>query len=362
MGLSWKDLTEIMSKIIKVLVTGAGAVLGQGILRSLHDINTKLPNLEIHTADPDFRSSGHWLSDKAHLIPMAYDENYEKIILSIIKEEGINFILIGTDVELTFFSKNKLLIEKSTGAKIIVSPEEVIAIANDKFLTAQFLKENGFPFPKSVMANNASGIKDFLAENNLPFLAKPVDGARSKGVVLIDSIVKLNEVLENPKNLVIQEFLSEEEGEFTSGAVVIKGKCVSVVTLRRDLRDGNTYRAYYKNEYEKYTSFISNVAEVLKVDGPVNFQFRISNGQPKIFEINGRFSGTTPIRYMFGFNEVNSILRHYVYEEEVQKPKLREGVVLRSWSDLFIDEDVLNHFSNNNFLKNPKSEYFGFKL
>ena len=42
---SWNVLMVIMSKIIRVLVTGAGAVLGQGILRSLHNENSKIDNI-----------------------------------------------------------------------------------------------------------------------------------------------------------------------------------------------------------------------------------------------------------------------------------------------------------------------------
>ena len=358
---SWNVLMVIMSKIIRVLVTGAGAVLGQGILRSLHHENGKIDNIEIHSADPDIRSSGHWLAHKAHIIPMASDPKYGETLLSLINSERIDYVLIGTDVELLYFSKNRASIEEFTNSKIVVSPEKVIQIANDKYLTACFLRDNGFPFPNSVMASDKVRVEKFLKENLFPLLAKPVDGARSKGVIIIKDIEDIKSILQNPQNLVIQEYLEEGEGEFTSGAVVVNGICSSVVTLKRDLRDGNTFRAYYKKDYEQYTNFISNVAEKLGVEGPVNFQFRISNGEPKIFEINGRFSGTTPLRFMFGFNEVNAILRHFIFGEKIEKPLLREGAVFRAWADLFIDEGSLDSFSNLKIMDNPKSTYFGFK-
>lgn len=358
---SWNVLMAIMSKKIRILVTGAGAVLGQGILRSLRHEIDKIDDIEIHSADPDFRSSGHWLAHKAHIIPMANDPVYGEALLSLIQSENIDYVLIGTDVELLYFSRNKVSIEDLTCAKIIVSPVKVIEIANDKYLTACFLRDHGFPFPNSVMASDKVGVEEFLKINSFPLLAKPVDGARSKGVIIIKDIEQIRSILHNPENLVIQEYLEEDEGEFTSGAVVINGRCTSVVTLKRDLRDGNTYRAYYHKDYERFTNFISNVAEKLGVEGPVNFQFRISNGEPKIFEINSRFSGTTPLRFMFGFNEVIAILRHYIYGEKIEKPVLREGAVFRTWADLFIDEDFLHTFSNSQIIVNPKSTYFGFK-
>ena len=49
-----------------ILVTGAGAVLEQGIIRSL--IVNRLDNIIIHSADPEVKSTGHFLSDKYFLI------------------------------------------------------------------------------------------------------------------------------------------------------------------------------------------------------------------------------------------------------------------------------------------------------
>lgn len=352
---------EIMINKIRVLVTGAGAVLGQGILRALLQDIGRIDNIEIHSADPDIKSTGHWLAHKAHLIPMANDPAYGSAMIALIKNELIDFVLIGTDVELLFFSCNKSYFDEVLHTKIIVSPQNVIEIANNKYFTANFLRENGFPYPKSVMANDKAGVMKFLDENAFPFLAKPVDGARSKGIILVKGLDDLEEIINNPQNLVIQEYINGDEGEFTSGAVVIDGKCVSVVTLRRDLRDGNTYRAYFKNDYHKYTPLISNVAERLGVEGPVNFQFRIANGEPKIFEINSRFSGTTPLRYIFGFNEVNSILRYHLFNEKIEMPTLREGAVFRAWSDLFVDQNALDMFADLKIMENPESKYFGFK-
>jgi hypothetical protein len=49
--------------MINILVTGAGAVLGQGIIRSL--LENRLNNIIIHSAYPEVKSTGHFLADKA---------------------------------------------------------------------------------------------------------------------------------------------------------------------------------------------------------------------------------------------------------------------------------------------------------
>lgn len=340
-----------------ILVTGAGAVLGQGILRCIRESKR---DYMVHTADPDWRSTGHWLGNKAHIIPMATDSLYLIKIEEILEKEKIDVLLIGTDVELPIFSKEKTRLEKMYNVNIVVSNEFVIEIANDKWKTAEFLKENGFSYPYSYLTTDKEGMANLANKAEFPYFAKPVDGARSKGIVIINNINDLDSITSYHNNLVVQEFLPDTDGEFTSGCVVINGITQFVVTLKRDLRDGNTYRAYYDEEYEIYTPFIKMVAEKLGVDGPCNFQFRIKNNKPVIFEVNARFSGTTPIRSFFGSNEVIAILDLILYNDPIAQPKLREGVVLRAWADLFINKDVAQSFSNAEVVNNLNAEYFPF--
>ena len=342
-----------------ILVTGAGALLGQGILRLLQisDFSKK-----IFTADPDPKSSGHWLGDYAIIIPKVNEPNYIYAIEKVIVEHKIDAVLVGTDVELHILSKHKDKFFKKYNCKLIVSSEEVITIANNKFLTAKFLEKNNFPFPFSVMANDKEGLNEIEQKFGFPLFAKPFDGARSVGIKKIENHNELMEIYNSNSNLVVQQFLPETEGEYTSGCIVVHGKCKAIVTLKRDLRDGNTYRAYIDSETAKYDKFIIPIAEKLNPDGPVNFQFRILNEKPVIFEINGRFSGTTPLRHFFGFNEVEAILKYNLFNTEIKTPTLKNGMVLRTWSDIFIDENEFNKLKDEEILENPVATFHNFSL
>ena len=342
-----------------ILVTGAGALLGQGILRLLNI--SDFPK-KIYTADPDPRSTGHWLGDCALTIPKASDNNYIDEIKKIVIDFKIDTLLVGTDVELNKFARVKDQFLKEYNCKVVVSSEDVVNIANDKFLTAKFLEDNGFPFPKSVMATNKEDLLKLKDEVGFPLFAKPIDGARSMGLVKIDNLDELLAIYDENSNLVVQQFLSEDLGEYTSGCVVVEGKCKAIVTLRRDLRDGNTYRAYRDSQSDIYDNFIREIAEKLNPDGPVNFQFRILDGKPVVFEINGRFSGTTPLRSFFGFNEVEALLKYYLFDEEIKMPELRNGMVFRTWSDIFVDEKEFNDLKNNKILENPEAVFYNFNL
>lgn len=342
-----------------ILVTGAGALLGQGILRLLQiaDFSKK-----IYTTDPDPRSTGHWLGDYAITVPMANDPNFIDSIKKIVETYNIDALLVGTDVELPILSRYKDEFSKKYNCKIVVSSEEVINIANDKFLTAAFLEKNNFPFPFSVMANDKEKLNEIEQKFGFPLFAKPFDGARSIGAKKIVNHNELMDIYSPGSNLVVQQFLSDTEGEFTSGCLVINRKCKAIVTLKRDLRDGNTYRAYIDDETSKYDNYIIPIAEKLNPDGPVNFQFRILNGKPVIFEINCRFSGTTPLRHYFGFNEVEALLNHYLFGKEIELPTLKNGIVLRAWSDIFIEEDEFKTLKNNTFIANPNAIFYNFSL
>jgi carbamoyl-phosphate synthase large subunit len=342
-----------------ILVTGAGALLGQGILRMLQVSNFEK---KIFTVDPDPRSTGHWLGDYAITIPKAIDENYIEKIVEIVIKHKIDAILVGTDVELPIFSKHKINFLKNYNCRIIISSEEVIEIANDKLLTAAFLEKNNFPYPFSVMANDKSSLLEIEKRLGFPLFAKPFDGARSLGIKKIENQEELMEIYDPGSNMVVQQFLSETEGEYTSGCTVVEGKCKAIVTLKRDLRDGNTYRAYIDEKTAKYDEFIIPIAEKLNPDGPVNFQFRICNGKPIIFEINGRFSGTTPLRHFFGFNEVEALLKYYFFNEEIKTPVLKNGIVLRAWSDIFIENTEFAKLKKEGVLENANAIFYNFSL
>lgn len=342
-----------------ILVTGAGALLGQGILRCLNFSRT---DYHIVSVDPDVKATGHALANISYKVPYVSNPQYQEKVEEIITKENIDIILIGTDVELPFFANARKYLEETHKLKVLVSKSSVISIANSKWLTAEFLRKNNFPFPHSALTTDVHKIEELKSKINYPLIAKPDDGARSKGIEMIENDEDLNRICSYSNNLIVQELLSNGEyGEFTTGCIVVDKKCLAMVSMVRDLRDGNTWRAYRVND-SPYDDVIASIAEALEVDGPVNFQYRIRESQPVVFEINCRFSGTTPIRYMFGFNEVEALLNYHLNGQIIEQPKLREGTVLRTFSDVYIDNELLKRFEENGVTNAFNCEYYPFKI
>src|SRR5262249_62287726 len=107
------------------------------------------------------------------------------------------------------------------------------------------------------------------------------------------------------------------------------------IVLRRDLIQGTTYRTELVQD-DAVGAQIVAMAQALGVEGVCNFQFRIVDGQPFVFEINARFSGTSGIRYLYGFNDPEMVFASTCLGQPIVQPVLRSGVVMRYWNEIHL--------------------------
>src|SRR5262249_50030064 len=107
------------------------------------------------------------------------------------------------------------------------------------------------------------------------------------------------------------------------------------IVLRRDLIQGTTYRTELVQD-DAVGAQIVAMAQALGVEGVCNFQFRIVDGQPFVFEINPRFSGTSGIRYLYGFNDPEMAFEQACLGSIIAQPSVRPAVVLRYWNEVHV--------------------------
>ena len=319
---------------MKILVTGGGSLLGQGIIKALKKIKKKYYLIVV---DVNPLSAGLYWGDEKYLIPYANSENYIESIKILLNKTKPDFVFIGTDVELLHFSENKKGLESEFNTKIIVSSTDVIKIANDKFKTAGFFKKNGFQYPITVDPNNMGELEDLISKKGFPLIVKPRVGARSFQVSKVNDKKSLESQLKKTNFPIVQEHIGSDSNEYTASSLCFDGICKASIVLKRDLKDGNTYRTFYVDN-KNFNLKIKSWTEALKTFGPVNFQFRIdSNGVPKVFEINARFSGTTPLRALMGYNEIEMCINKLAFNKEITQPIIKDYTILRNWSETIID-------------------------
>ncbi|MDJ0978681.1 MAG: ATP-grasp domain-containing protein [Erythrobacter sp.] len=317
----------------KIVVTGAGAVLGQGIIKSLKSAPFEY---QVIAVDPNPLSPGLYWADSHDLVPMASSEDYCSAIEAILENERPDAVLVGTDVELDIFARNRTEWEERFDTKIVVSPPETIRTADDKLETARWLEANGLPFPRSVPAERPDEVAALTQELGFPLVVKPRVGARAVGVELVRDQDELTAATRGREGLVVQEWAGPDNEEYTAGVICFDGNVEASIVLRRDLRDGNTFRAY-ADHYPDCDAYVRRVAKALKPFGPANLQFRRGlDGEFRLFEINARFSGTTPMRALLGFNEVHMVLQKLLNGTPITQPPVTKGTVVR-----FLEEQLL---------------------
>src|SRR5690242_10663581 len=97
----------------KVLVTGIGGNVGQGIIRNIVKCNY---DVEIIGTNINDFSAGNHLCDKFYKVPFAYDDAFIPAIQKIVKEENIALIILSTDYEVYYLALHKDVIQTEIAA------------------------------------------------------------------------------------------------------------------------------------------------------------------------------------------------------------------------------------------------------
>ena len=323
-----------------IAVTGTGSLVGQAIIKSIKKSpfkNNKLIGMDYF----DSTVGSYWV-DHNYILPDMLSNNitneaWISSIISIIQKNEVKILFIGVDFELNLFAKYKKYIEEVTKCIVVVSSENAIKVADDKYLTYQFLKDCQLNHPLTFLEGEIDSAIN-KKEIFFPMIVKPRNGYRSIDVYVVNNKSELNNAVLKIKNPVIQECIGDDGSEYTCGVIAIDGSVKQSIILRRDLKDGNTSKTYLKNNFpESIREYIEAAAANLDQFGVCNFQLRVDNkGVPKIFEINARHSGTTYIRSLYGFNEIEYLLEYFLNQKEI-KFKIKEGIVQRYFEEFFVE-------------------------
>jgi carbamoyl-phosphate synthase large subunit len=310
-----------------VLVLGAGGNVSQGVLKAL-----ALARLQCRVVAGCVSplSAGLHLAERALVGPYADDPAFPGWVAQACADEGVDVVLSGVEPVLEALA--------ATSLPAIVSEPGTLALGADKLATAHWLAEQGFAAPRSADAADADAVAGLVRDCGLPLVAKPRVGKGSEGVVAVEDEHSLERVA-GAEGVVLQEHLDGEE--FTVGCVCDRdGELRGSLAMRRELQAGTTYRAE-AGDFPVVREEAERIARRLRPRGPLNVQLRLRDGRPVAFELNVRFSGTTPMRARLGFNEVEACIRHFVLGEPLELPMGAEGTVLRYWNEVYVRDEAV---------------------
>lgn len=324
--------------MMRVLVTGAGSGVGQGIVKAL-----RLSDLDVTIISGDISplNAALYRSDEAVIIPRVELNGALPLLVDIVNRTRVDLVLPGSEFDIAFLAAHRDDLETTTSARIGVSNLASVQTCNDKWLTYLVLSAHNIACPRSTIDTRPDSLKAFIDEVGFPIIAKPRIGTSSRGQILAtttDQLLAAALVVPNP---IFQEFLiGESQGlgsEYTCAFYRFRtGETVGPFVARRSLRGGTSWVVEVAT-FPFLHDYLRQVAEAIAFEGSLNIQLIVGRDGPRTIELNCRFSGTTAIRAHFGFNEPAMSVHDLLMGERPPMPEIGEGIVLRYVEEVFLD-------------------------
>lgn len=320
----------------KVLVTGIGGNVGQGILRNIRD---SFPEVNIVGVDIASFTSGNYLCNKTYQVPYSYEHTYIEAITRIVEKENIHVIIPSTDYEVYYLALN----QTNINAIVVASDFKIAKVYLDKYETFLYHRKNNIPFAQSWLPEEY----DF-SEGEI--IAKPREGRGSRGILINPSSPK-----DLPKGYMIQPLLKGKE--ITTAVYVTRENTLhSIFTMERELTNGTTSKSAVIFDYDiLLKDIIQKMIGLGGLRGSFNLQSIVTErGEIIPFEVNCRISGTNSIRHNLGFQDVKYALQEYLFNQKPDVAKPINGIATRIFLDVIYpeasDENELNNLYSNHIL------------
>jgi carbamoyl-phosphate synthase large subunit len=315
-----------------VLVTGVGAIIGYGILRSLRQAS-RPPRLIGADIFPDAVGQA-WVDDFVQA-PLTADAGYLAWLERTIIDNGVDMVMPGIEQDLYCFSGNRSFFRR-LGVAVVLNSDLLMTLTADKWLMHEELERIGSAarIPSFLSGDFASFARDL----GTPFLLKPRKSYASKGLVKVSTATEFARHSANlGTQLMVQPLIGSDDEEYTIAVFGDgSGQARASIALRRRLApDGSTAKAWVASP-PGLEDAVASLCAHFKPVGPTNLQFRKDGADWKLLEINPRISSTTSIRTAFGYNESEMCVDYFVGGKTITQPTLRQGFAARYIEDRIV--------------------------
>lgn len=340
-----------MSDLQKVMIAGVGgASLGTELLKCL----SLAGGYEVYGCDISATAYGLYESGFKKTFHVSR-EHYIADVIEACKDSGSTWLLPGGEQPMVLLGAAAKQLE-GAGIHLLSNSPEVIASFSDKDETFKLLSQANIPIPKTRAIESAHDVEGV----GLPCIVKPATGSGGSASVFFavstdEAMVYADFIRRSGSVPLAQEYIDDDGGEFTVGVLTLpSGKTVGSIALRRAMdaklsvayrgRGGlisSGYSQGYIDEFADVCRQAEAIAEAVSSRGPINIQGRIKDGVFIPFEINPRFSASTYLRAMAGFNEVDLFIKSISTGAPAHQPKITPGWYLRSLTERFVPVENL---------------------
>lgn len=305
---------------ISVLMTGAGAPGGPGIIEALMSYS----GIELTVADANPYASGRAVHADFVTIPKAGHPDFINALLSVCRQKNIRIILPLVTRELEILASEREMFDNE-GIKIVVSDIKQLAIANNKRCLLEKLDSEGLAVSTFTVARNVSELEASVIRMGYPekpVVIKPSVSNGSRGMrVLSESLdladaffsqkpdntyTTLSRVMEvlrgyNIPEMLVMEYLPGDE--YSVDCLLNNGEPLFILPRKRiKMNSGISVAGEFENNTE-IIEYVKSVFRIIPLHGPVGVQVKQnSDGKFSILEINPRLQGSTTTALGMGMN------------------------------------------------------------
>lgn len=339
----------------KILIAGiGGASLGTEIFKNL----VLARYTHIYGADVSPYAFGLYQDGflKAYLVKK---DRYVQEILDICEQEHIHAVVPGGEGPLALLNGQRAVFQEKN-ILLAMNSEKVIGLCTDKIRLFDFLQEKGIPVPFTAEITNEAMLEDLP----YPGVLKPSKDSGGSVFVSVahnakEAVLFVTQMLNSGRTPLFQEYLPLTGGEYSFSVLSApSGELFGGIGIQKNFdaklmytfKSGaevisSGYSHGFISAFPEIFSQISSIAKALESCGPMNIEGRVVNGQFFPFEINPRFSATTYLWAMAGFNDVDYFIRMLSNEPIHEKPRIKEGFYLRSLTEKFIPAENIKNTS-----------------
>lgn len=346
---------------VRVLVTAvAGGSIGEQVSKAL-----RLSGLPLWLATANIagcQTLQHAVAADVRLVlPRASAPDYVAAVLAAARECGAQFLIPGSEVELAALAPHTDDFA-AAGVRLLTNSASVVATCLDKNSFSRALTAAGFQMPETLEPASPDDL--LMPASGFPVLLKPATGGGGSAMTFIaqdaDELAFFQRYLFRcGVRPLLQEYIGRADEEYTVGVLHLPdGTHAGTAVMRRNILDGMSNRLRVANltprhdlgsvlaissgitqgtfvAHERIARAACGMAEALGSRGPLNLQGRWTGEFFVPFEANPRFSGTTPMRAMAGFNEPALMIAHWLGQSPSLPVTLRGGTFTRGLVEHF---------------------------
>mgnify|MGYP000950766355 CR=1 FL=1 len=291
----------------KIVVLGSGPIrIGQGIefdycsVHALWALQQAGVESIIINNNPETVSTDFDTGDKLYFEPLTVED-----VLHVIWREKADGVLVQFGGQTAINLAEPL---SKAGVRIFGTPFDAIDIAEDRERFAAVLQEMGIPQSEGRAASSVAAAKQIAEELGFPVLVRPsyVIGGRAMQVVYdlkeLESYLGQAIYLSPDHPILVDKYLEGKEVEVDAVSdgetTVIPGIMEHIE--RAGVHSGDSLAVYPTqsltlNEIKQIENITCKIARRLGVQGLINIQFVVVEGQVYVLEVNPRASRTVPI-------------------------------------------------------------------